>query len=321
MEQNGVSTKANEVRQTSVSTNAQAQKPQTVPVKEQEQKGLMLSLSDAAEFCAYKRQKKINEIMAAMSRSATPITDREDAQRVCERAVRLRQAAVKINPIRLMQVGEYLSRNGVKMDCIIGGEGETLGRVKAYEAKVARKMKAKELTVVVAPSLIIGCRYTEIKKELKKVARVAKDSLCKVWVDKKYPYTTLARIARIASEVGAKYFCVPYFKGCERLRLDLTGGCQLEVSEVETLEDFRKMTEAGVGRIVTSHIWEIYSEWMKEAEKITIPPTQKKSEVTENKVVTKPSTPQTAAQPPKNLVGNPEMNYCCRLEGSDLKFL
>lgn len=320
MEQNGVSTKANDLGVVSVGGNAQAQ---NVSVKEQEQKGLMLSLSDAAEFCAYKRQKKINEIMSAVARSATPITDREDAQRVCERAVRLRQAAVKINPIRLMQVGDYLSRNGVKMDCIIGGEGETLGRVKAYEAKIARKMKAKELTVVVAPSLITGCRYTEIKKELKKVSRAAKDSICKVWVDKKYPYATLARVARIASEVGAKYFCVPYFKGCERLRLDLTGGCQLEVSGIENLEDFRKMTEAGVGRIVTSHIWEIYSEWMKEAEKIAIPPAEKKTVTTEKKPTEKPATvpPQTAVQTREKPSGNPETDYRCRLEGSDLKFL
>ena len=57
MEQNGVPTKANDLGVVSVGGDTQAQ---NVSVKEQEQKGLMLSLSDAAEFCAYKRQKKIN---------------------------------------------------------------------------------------------------------------------------------------------------------------------------------------------------------------------------------------------------------------------
>ena len=312
MEQNGISTKANASQTSAVGA---------VQAKLVDGDGLMLSLSDATEFCAYKRQKKINEITSAIARSATPIGDKEDAQRVCERAVRLKQAAVKISPIRLLQVRDYLTRNGVKIDCIIGGDGETLGRVKVYEAKLARRMKAKELTVVIAPSLIIGCRYAEIKKELKKLLRAAKDALCKVWVDNKYPYTTLARVARIASEVGAKYFCVPYFKGCERLRLDLTGGCQLEISDVETLEDFRKMTEAGVGRIVTSHIWEIYSEWMKEAEKIVLPSAKKPSETPKpQETISKPSGAGTALVPAKT-TGNPETDYRCRLEGSDLKFL
>ena len=321
MEQTGISTKVNTSQTASGVNVAMQAKPSSAPVPQGN--AVMLSLSDATEFCAYKRQKKINEITSAISRSATPIGDKEDAQRICERAVRLRQAAVKINPIRLLQVGEYLTRNNVKIDCIIGGDGETLGRVKVYEAKLARKLKAKELTVVIAPSLIIGCRYAEIKKELKKLMRAAKDALCKVWVDNKYPYATLARLARVASEVGVKYLCVPYFKGCERLRLDLTGGCQLEISEVENLEDFRKMTEAGVGRIVTSHIWEIYSEWMKEAEKITVPTANKpvpqmNTSAPKNNPMPADSTALVAA---KKAASNPETDYHCRLEGSDLKFL
>ena len=283
--------------------------------------GLFLSPTDAMEYRAYKKQKKIGEISLAMSRSCTPIRLGEDAQRICERAVRIRQAAVKAPLTSLLSVKEYLTRNKMRMDCVIGGNGEHLTKVKAYEIKLARKNGATEVTVAITPSLMSACRYTEIKRELKKLKRAAKNMSLKVWVDKKHSFPAIARVARISCEVGAQYVCVPHFDGCERLRYDLTHGCLLEVSEVNTLEEYKRLSGAGVGRIVTSHIWEIYSEWMKEAEKITIPPTQKKSEVTENKVVTKPSTPQTAAQPPKNLVGNPEMNYCCRLEGSDLKFL
>ena len=88
----------------------------------------------------------------------------------------------------------------------------------------------------------------------------------KVWVDKKYPFPMLARLARLVSEMGADYFCVPYFVGCERLRYDLFKGCRLEVSEVETLADFKKMAGAGVERIVTQRVSEIYLEWVKEAE-------------------------------------------------------
>ena len=88
----------------------------------------------------------------------------------------------------------------------------------------------------------------------------------KVWIDKRYPFSTIARVARISAEVGAKYFCLPYFAGCERLRYDLAFGCLLEISEVETLEQFKKMAIAGMGRIVTSAISEIHAEWLREIE-------------------------------------------------------
>lgn len=229
--------------------------------------GMVLSPSDATEFRAYKRQKKIREIRAAIASSATPIGSDGDVQSVCERAVRLRQAAVVAEPIRLPQILPYLTRNGISVDCIVGGNGETLGKVKAYEARLARRMRVGEISVVVAPSLLSACRYTEIKRELKRVTRAAKRVACKVYVGDCRNYAAVARVARIASEVGARYFCVPYFSGCERLRLDLTGGCKLEVRAVEDLATFRKMTEAGVERIVSSHIGEIYAAWSEEAEK------------------------------------------------------
>ena len=99
---------------------------------------------------------------------------------------------------------------------------------------------------------------------------MGKRTKIKVWIDKKYPYPTVARIARLASEMGVDYVCVPYFFGCERLRYDLLRTCGLEVSEVETLDDFKKMAGAGVERIVTTRVLEIYTEWMKEAETLSV---------------------------------------------------
>ena len=228
-----------------------------------------LSPQEAEEYRAYKRRKKVEEIMTAIARSEATLTGDEETQRVCERALRLKQAAVKVAPSRLPQIKGYLEGSKVKIDCVIGGHGETLTRVKAYEARLAMRYHAKEVSVMIAPSYLSNCRYAEIRKELKRLRRVAKKAVMKVCVAKTYTPTTLSRVARLASEVGAKYFCVPYYAGCEKLRLDLTNGCLLEVTGVETLADFRKMTEAGMGRIVTSSIWDIYSEWMQEAEKET----------------------------------------------------
>ena len=301
--------------------------------------GLFLSPTDAMEYRAYKKQKKIGEISLAMSRSCTPIRLGEDAQRICERAVRIRQAAVKAPLTSLLSVKEYLTRNKMRMDCVIGGNGEHLTKVKAYEIKLARKNGVAEVTVAITPSLMSACRYTEIKRELKKLRRAAKNMSLKVWVDKKHSFPAIARVARICCEVGAQYVCVPHFDGCERLRYDLTRGCLLEVSEVNTLEEYKRLAGAGVGRIVVTRPWDIYNEWLKEAEKIEIGKVSsasqnaQKTEKVEDKMPQiageKPITAQTKevkpVLPPKPalpaLKTDGETNYRCRLEGTELKFL
>ena len=238
--------------------------------KEPVEGGMTLSTRDAEEYRAFKKQKKIAEITGAICRSATPIGFKDEMKKLVDRAVRFRQAAVQVRLPQLAQVKSCLLKSNVKIDCVIGGNGETLATVKAYEAKLARKMSAKELTLVLAPSYIATGRYGELNKEIQRVQRAAKTASVKVWVENKYPFPMLARIARLVSEMGVKYFCVPYFEGCQRLRYDLLKGCRLEVSEVENLEDFKKMAEAGVERVVTSHIQEFYLEWMKEVENMPL---------------------------------------------------
>lgn len=297
----------------------------TKPVTE-----VLLSSSDAEEYKAYKRQKKVSEIMSAVAKSEANLLKGENVQRACERAVRLKQSAVKVFPSALSTAGLYLSGSHVRIDCVIGGIGETLSRVKRYEAKLALKKKANELTLVIAPSLIETLRYGEIKREIKRIAKISKKAQVKVWVDKKYPYSTLARLARICSDAGVKYFSIPYFDGCERLRFDLRGGCLLEVSEVETVAQFKKLLSFGIGRVVTDKIWDMYSEWMLEAEKITLAnpkkeETPKKEELPSDKKEEnkqeKPTEKKTEKQDKQDKPYNPETDYCCRLEGSELKFI
>lgn len=247
-------------------------KTKTGEVLTKEEGRLLLSEKDAAEYYAYKKQKKIAQIMDALARSEGVLDGKDDVQRVVERAARIHQAAVRLTPTYFERAKEYLQRGNVRADCLIGGNGETLTKVKIYEARLMKKMGAKELTVAVTPSWVEGCRYAEIKKELRRFMRVAKNTCVKVWVNACYPYATIARVGRIASEVGAKYFSVPYFTGCERIRYDLFGDCRLEVVGVETLADFKKMIGAGVGRIVTAYGFDLYSQWMKEVEEDEKPP-------------------------------------------------
>ncbi|MBO5363221.1 MAG: hypothetical protein J6A46_02720, partial [Clostridia bacterium] len=199
-----------------------------------------------------------------------------NVEKVLQQASRFHQAAVRMTPLQLYKIKGKLFNRSVKVDCVIGGSGETTAKVKAYEAKKARKMGAKELTLVLAPSLILSCAYSEIRKEVKKIKRAAKKCAVKVWVDNKYAFSTIAALARVCSDAGIDYFCVPQFSGCERLRFDLFRNCSLEISDVENLADFKKMTGAGVRRIVTSHVSDIYLEWMKEVNDGEKPPLEEK---------------------------------------------
>ena len=239
------------------------QKTQTQNLAPTKENGVYISASDAEEYRLYKKRKSLTEISSALNRSVGTLTGQEDVQRTCERAVRLRQTAVKVPVSKLNQAHYYLSGNVVRLDCVIGGNGETLTKVKRYETRLAMRRHAQELTLILTPSHLDTCRYGEVQKEIKTIVRTAGKTGVKVRVEKVYNPTLLSRLARIASECGARYLSVPYFVGCEKLRLDLTRGCGLEVSGVENLETYRKLITAGVGRIVTDRAWEIYGEWLQ----------------------------------------------------------
>ena len=162
---------------------------------------------------------------------------------------------------------------------------------------------------------------------------------------------SLSRVARVACEVGASFFSVPYFAGCERLRLELTGGCKLEVSGVENIDDFKRLSQIGVGRIVTDKAWEMYTELLKEADdetralfdqQKTVDNAQTPSENSQpskaekvEKVVkeneTAPVKADTQTETDKGRLALPtvcpsyppssETDYRCQLVGTELKFL
>ena len=230
-----------------------------------------ITANEAVEYREYKRQKKRAEILGAIARSEGELSDFSEVKKVRENAMRLRQAAVRMSVERLQQIGEVFTRGNMRVDCVVGGDGKTLAKVKAYEARAALRLKAREITLVLSPYSVANCRFEEIRKELKKLRRVTAKAILKVEIDRGYSPSVLAQVARMCCEAGAEYFCVPYFAGCERLVLDLKGGCTLQVSGVEDLGLYKKLCAAGVWRIVTPKAWEMYGEWMKEVDKINFP--------------------------------------------------
>ena len=280
-----------------------------------------ISRREAEEYRAYKRKQLQADIVKALSNSESSILNGEDVQRVCERAIRLRQAAVKTSLTRLALASRYLAGSKVKLDCVVGGTGETLTKVKTLEARLAARKKAAEITVVVAPSLVDGCRYGEIRRELKKVRRAAGKVPLKVRVEQTASLTTLARLARIACETGARFFSVPYFDDCQKLCVNFTRGCGLEVSGVDDTDAFRKLSKAGVARIVTDRGFEIYAEWLKKGYEELVVETVNvaKEEKTEQSSLQTPEQPsKQATEPPQN--PSSETDYRCRVQGTKLTF-
>ena len=233
--------------------------------------GLVITSREAEEYCAYKRYKKVAEISSGISRAELLLTWNSDVQNLCAQVEKYRLAAVKMPLTLLSLYGGYFVRQGVACDCVIGGTGETLTDIKAREAKAALRLKAKEITFSLAPSYIQSGRYAELRKEIKKLRWVARKATLKVWLDGKYPYAVLSKLARICAEECVNYISTPHFVGCEKLKMELFGGCLMEVTGVENLEDYKKMIGAGMGRILCKDVVALRTEWMKEVEEIRFP--------------------------------------------------
>lgn len=236
--------------------------------------GVVLSPSEAEEFCEYKRQKRIAEVHAALSKSELS-ADRADLtvgeiRKTAESAVRVQAAAVRVSPLYLPFLRNVLNGKGVAADCIVGGTGETTAKVKAYEAKLALRAGAREITLVLSVSALKNGRTGDTRREIRRVCRKARRALVKVRADKSLTYAEMLRVGKLAADCGAKYLSVSFFPDCGRLKRDLHDGCMLEVTDVETAADYKSLIAAGAERIGTSHAEEIYAELLREAENYSL---------------------------------------------------
>jgi len=277
--------------------------------------GIVLSPTEAEEYCEFKRQKRIAEVAAALSKANIYAAQRDavsgEQRKAAESAKRVKAASVQVNPVYVSSMKSLLGVSGPEVDCVVGGTGETLPKAKAYEAKLAVKSGAKEITLILCGSLLRSGRTGDIKREIKRVCRAARKAVVKVDAD-------FLRAGRLAADCGAKFLSVRFFPDCGRLKRDLHDVCMLEVTEVETASDYKALIAAGVERIGTSHAEEIYSELMKEAENLSFavdftdsvtvsvppkaaaaPPVSETSEKSETAVAAESSEPSKQGEKPK----------------------
>ena len=112
-----------------------------ISTKEKElQKSVVLSYKDAEEYRSYKRRKKLSEITSAISASGASLFTGQEVQKVCERAIRFKQASVRLPITKLTQASYYLTGSKVKIDCVIGGAA-----AKGLEFERAAKLRDRLL--------------------------------------------------------------------------------------------------------------------------------------------------------------------------------
>jgi len=235
---------------------------------ENKQTGILLSATEAEEYRNFKRQKYIASVNENIRKVSLDLTDCKTSQEIvalCTLAKKYSLASVRTTPDRLSAVQALLAEDKARIDVLIGGTGKTLVKVKTREAKLCLRGGAGELTLMPNPSFLVSERFSELKKEVKKLLKKAKNTPVKVFLSSQGDLPKLFRLSRLFAELGVG-MSVPYFLGVERLKLDDKGACALEVREVDTVAEYQKMIGAGVERIQTSHLTEIYAALMKEAE-------------------------------------------------------
>ena len=234
---------------------------------------ILLSQEEAAEYHAFKRQKRVEEAKAALQKSEGEFYGERHEfsyaafKKLCESAKKIGSCAVRVPSGFLPYARALLGESGVQIDCLVGGYGETATKVKAYECKYAFRQGAREISLVLSPSKIKEERWGEIKKEIKKIAKKCKKALLKVCVGAEVSYSQAVKISAMIAESGGKFLSLPFFSGVESLKRDIGDRVMLEVSKVQTVADYKTLLVAGVERIATDEGEEIASMLLKEAEK------------------------------------------------------
>ena len=232
--------------------------------------GILLSVSEAEEYHAFKKQKRVEEAKAAMQKAEAELGEEEwsaaGVKKLCESAKKINAAAVRVPSGYLPLALSALAGSSVKADCLVGSSGEEAAKVKAFEAKFALRQGAKEVTLVLSPSKLKEEKYPEIKKEIKKIAKKCRAALLKVSVNNEVSYSAVKRLSEIASLCGAKFLSVPYTVGSERLKKEVGDRLMLEFTGVKTVADYKILLTAGAERIGTNEGESIFSALLKEAE-------------------------------------------------------
>jgi deoxyribose-phosphate aldolase len=190
---------------------------------------------------------------------------REDIAKLCKDAIKYRFYSVMVNPTYVAYASRLVDGTSVRVGSTIGFPfGVTLPEVKAFEAKKAVQLGAKELDMVINISALKSKEYEEVKKDIEAVAAVKRfqaDVTIKVIIETGYLNDDEKIVAcKISREAGADFVKTSVGTVGKATVNDIklirkTVGEKMGVKAsggIRTYQDALAMIEAGANRIGTS---------------------------------------------------------------------
>ena len=267
---------------------------------------IVLSPAEAEEYCIFKRQKRVEEVLNSLKKTVlAPEKDLsfDELKKCAETARASRSVAVRVPPNKVVFTRNALSGSGVLTDCVVGGNGETTAQVKRYETKRAVRDGAGRITLILSSTAVKTGRWNEVKKDIKKVCRAAKKRPVTVALHSDSSKTTGAnewkKLAALSADCGARYISVPFYRGAAELRGFLKDTCMMEVTCVNNSADFKTLVASGVECLGVLGLETIRAELLYEAENcsFTVPASQSSFFTAAPNVPVTPVTPVAPSAP------------------------
>lgn len=188
---------------------------------------------------------------------------RDQIEKICEEAKNYEFASVCVNPTWVNLSSQLLANTNVKVCTVIGFPlGATTSEVKAFETKNAIDNGAQEIDMVINIGALKNKEYDIVRDDIKAVVDAANGTLVKVIIE-----TSLltddekVKACELAVEAGADFvktstgFSTGGATSEDVALMRKTVGPDIGVKAsggVRSLEDMKKMVEAGATRIGAS---------------------------------------------------------------------
>ncbi len=219
--------------------------------------GDFLTPEEKAEFTEFKRTRKEAEILLTLKKliadASRRETDRAFLKKTCEFAKKYSMGGVLVSPVNASAAAKFLGGCGVRVICIVGGNGETLPAVKKYETKRAVGAGAGEIRLIPCYSALYGGNLSYLRREVRRVKRAAKGRTVILSLeDHSLGEEDVALGTKAACEGRADGVCV---RGETQFLLRAAeaseGKISVECSGVENAEQLRALQSLGAMRLVS----------------------------------------------------------------------
>jgi deoxyribose-phosphate aldolase len=208
-----------------------------------------------------------------------PDATRDQIKTLCDEAVRFQFASVCVNPWNVPQAAELVRGTCVKVCTVVGFPlGATLPQIKVYEAEQSIKLGAQEIDMVINVGALKSGLLEAVEADIRGVAEASHrgGAICKVILETGLLDTN----EKIRGSIAAKNACADFVKtstgfstggataeDVQLMRAVVGGDIGVKASGgVRTLDDVKKMVEAGATRIGASASVKIIEQAISEGE-------------------------------------------------------